>query len=130
MKTDHPNKSLKTIDEYVAQQVESVREKLEKLRQTIKKVAPNAEEVISYQMPAYKYNGILVYFGVFKNHIGFFPTSSGIEAFRHELTEYKCSKGTIQFSLDKPLPLDLIKKIVKFRVMENEEKLMMKKNKL
>jgi len=118
----------RTVDEFIIQQPVSIRERLEKLRTIIKKAAPKSEELISYQMPAYKQNGILVYFGAFKNHIGFFPTASGIEAFRHELTDYKTSKGTIQFPNDKPIPIDLITKIVKFRVKENEQRLKYKKS--
>ena len=95
---------------------------MKKLRQTIRKAAPEAEEVISYQMPAYKLQGMLVYFAAYKNHIGFYPTGSGIFAFKKELSIYECSKGTVRFPLDKPLPLGLIGKIVKFRVKENLEK--------
>lgn len=95
---------------------------LEELRQAIKLAAPAAEEVISYQMPAFKYHGVLVYFAAYKHHIGVYPTSSGIAAFKKELSVYKGAKGSVQFPLDKPLPLALIKKIVKFRVKENLEK--------
>jgi uncharacterized protein YdhG (YjbR/CyaY superfamily) len=114
--------SVKNVDEYIALQPTEVREKLEKLRQAIKKAAPKAEEVISYQMPAYKFHGMLVYFAAYKNHIGFYPTGSGIIAFKNELSVYEGSKGTVRFPLDKSLPLGLISKIVKFRVKENLEK--------
>lgn len=85
----------------------------------IKSIASDAKEVISYGMPAYRQNQILVYFAGYSKHIGFYPTSSGIEAFKEELSVYKTSKGTVQFPLDKPLPLDLISNIVKFRQEEN-----------
>jgi uncharacterized protein YdhG (YjbR/CyaY superfamily) len=110
------------IDRYIAVLPDKSREMAEQLRSTIKKAAPEAEEVISYGMPAYKLNGILLYFAVHKNHIGFYPMTAAIEAFKSELTEYKCSKGTIQFPHDKPIPFDLIEKIVKFRVNENLQK--------
>ena len=95
---------------------------MEKLRLTILNAAPKAEEGTSYQMPVFKQNGNLVYFGVFKNHIGFFPTASGINAFKEELSGYKLSKGTVQFPFNKPIPFNLVKKIVKFRVKETSEK--------
>lgn len=110
------------IDEYIRNSPEDVRETLKKLRSTIQKAAPKAEEVISYQMPAFKYHGMLVYFAAFKNHIGFYPTSSGIKAFQNEFSDYKWSKGAVQFPMDEPLPLGLISRIVKFRVKENTEK--------
>lgn len=97
----------------------NVREHLEKLRQTIQKAAPLSEEGISYHMPAYKFHGVLVYFAGYKNHIGFYPTGSAISAFKNELTNFETSKGTVRFSLDKPLPLALIGKIVKYRAQEN-----------
>jgi uncharacterized protein YdhG (YjbR/CyaY superfamily) len=112
----------KNIDEYIATAPENVRATLERLRLTIKKAAPKAEEVISYQMPAFKYHGMLVYFAAFKNHIGFYPTSTGIKAFQKEFSNYKWSKGGVQFPIDKPLPLGLITRIVKFRAKENAEK--------
>jgi uncharacterized protein YdhG (YjbR/CyaY superfamily) len=107
----------------------NVREKLERLRLTIKKAAPKAEEEISYMMPAYKFHGVLVYFGAYQNHIGFYPTGSGISAFKKELSVYEGSKGTVRFPIDKPLPLTLIKKIVRFRLKENEQKQLLKKKK-
>jgi uncharacterized protein YdhG (YjbR/CyaY superfamily) len=109
----------KTIDEYIAQFPEEIRKRLEEMRQTIKQVAPEAVETISYQMPAFRLNGILVYFAAFKDHIGFFPTASGVAAFKEEVTGYMTSRGTIQFPLDKPIPFDLVKQIVQFRKTEN-----------
>jgi uncharacterized protein YdhG (YjbR/CyaY superfamily) len=109
----------KTIDEYIKSYPENIRIILEKLRQTIHEAAPGAEEVISYRIPAFKLNGILVYFAAYKDHIGFYPTSSGINAFKSEITQYPVSKGTVQFPLDKPIPYGLVKKIVAYRVKEN-----------
>ncbi len=117
----------KTVDEYLKTFSPEVRSKLENLRQTIRKAAPKAEELISYQMPAYKYQGILVYFGAYKNHIGFYPTAKGIETFKKELSAYEGSRGTVRFPPDKLIPLGLISKIVKFRVKENEAKKKAKK---
>jgi uncharacterized protein YdhG (YjbR/CyaY superfamily) len=112
----------KTIDEYIATFPPNIQAILQQIRATIHKAAPDAEETISYQMPAFKQNGVLVYFAAFKNHIGFFPTAQGIEAFKDKLAAYKTSKGTIQFPLDRPLPLDLIAEIVRFRVKTNTSK--------
>ncbi|MBC7848528.1 MAG: DUF1801 domain-containing protein [Chitinophagaceae bacterium] len=109
----------KTVDEYMAASPVEVREKIEGLRKLIKKAAPKAEEVISYNMPAYKLHGILVYFAGYKTHIGFYPTPSGVEAFKKELANYDVSKGTVRFDVSKPLPTRLITDIVKFRVAEN-----------
>jgi len=117
----------KTVDEYLKPFPPGVRSTLEKLRQTIKAAAPKAEEMISYMMPAYKQNAVLVYFGGYKTHIGFYPTSSGIKAFKNELSAYEGSKGTIRFPIDKPLPLGLISRIVKFRLKETEAKKKTKK---
>lgn len=112
----------KDIDEYIRLFPDDIQALLQSLRQTIREAAPDAKETISYQMPAFKQNGILVYFAAFKKHIGFYPTSSGIEAFREELSAYEGSKGTVRFPIDKPLPLDLVRDIVKFRVQETLEK--------
>jgi uncharacterized protein YdhG (YjbR/CyaY superfamily) len=112
-------KAPKTIDEYIASYPKNVQAILEQLRQAVCEAAPEAEEVISYQMPAFKQRGILVYFGAFKDHIGFFPTASGVEAFKVELSGYAVTKGTVRFPLDKPMPLDLVKRIVRFRVKQN-----------
>ncbi len=111
-----------TIDEYIAQFPEDVRGILEQLRKAIKEAAPKAEETISYSMPAFKQNGILVWFAAFKHHTGFFPKVSAIVAFKEKLGKYKVSKGTIQFPLNEPIPYELVKDIVKFRVKENESK--------
>lgn len=102
---------------------------LKQLRTTIRKAAPEAEELISYAMPAYKLNGPLVYFAGYKNHIGFYPSTSGISAFKKELSVYKGAKGSVQFPLDKPLPLELVTKIVEFKVAENLQKVKEKKKK-
>ena len=112
-----------TIKSYFDSFPEQAREKLEIMRQTIKKAAPQAEELISYNMPAFKLNGILVYYAAYKNHIGFYPTASGIANFQKEFSGYKYSKGAVQFPINEPLPLELITKIVKFRVNENLIKL-------
>jgi len=111
-----------TIDEYIIQFPVEVQEMLQKLRDVIKKAAPEAKETISYQMPAFSLNGILVYFAVWKNHIGFYPTSSGMNAFKEELSQFKGTKSSIHFPLTMPLPNELISKIVKFRVAENNKK--------
>ena len=109
----------KTIDEYIQNYPEEVQKILEKIRQTIKEAAPNALEAISYQMPTYKLKGKnLVHFASFKNHIGFYPTPSGITAFKKGLSPYKQGKGSIQFPIDKPIPYELIREIVEFRVKE------------
>ena len=112
-------KQFKTIDEYIKTFPEDVQSLLEKMRQTIRKAAPEAEEVISYQIPTFKLKGNLVYFAAFKNHIGFYPTSSAIEAFKKELAPYKGAKGSVQFPMRKPIPYDLVKKITIFRRKEN-----------
>jgi len=112
-------KKFETVDEYIASFPKNVQVILEELRQAIKAVAPTAEETISYQMPAFKQNGVLVWFAAFKSHIGFFPKVSAIEAFKEKLSAYQTSKGTIQFPIDEPIPFDLIKEIVRFRVKEN-----------
>jgi uncharacterized protein YdhG (YjbR/CyaY superfamily) len=117
----------KNVDEYVASQPKNIRLVLNKLRSTIKSAAPKAEEVISYQMPAYKYNGMLVFFAAWQNHIGLYPAGR-LMAFEKELAGYERSKGTIKFPLDKPIPYNLISRIVKFRVKENEEKAALKKS--
>ncbi len=111
-----------SIDDYIAGFPESVQNKLQELRAAIKVAAPDAEEKISYQMPAFAQKGILVYFAAHKNHIGFYPTSSGIEKFKEELSTYEISKGAIRFPLDKSIPYELVKKIVSFRLQENLNK--------
>lgn len=121
----------KPIDEYILKFLPEIQEILKMLRKVIKEYAPNAEEKMSYQMPTFVLYGNLVHFAAYKNHIGFYPTPSGINAFKHELSEFKGAKGSVQFPIDKPIPYELISKIVKFRVAENikkaEDKL--KKNK-
>lgn len=112
----------KDIDTYIASQQVEVRERLEQIRQAIKNAAPKAEEMISYQMPAFKFHGMLVYFAAFKHHIGFYSLPSGNAEFEKELSVYKSGKGSVQFPLDKPIPYPLIRKIVKFRMKENLEK--------
>ncbi len=96
---------------------------LNEIRNVILDVAPNSEELISYKMPAFKLHGMLVYYAAYSNHIGFYPTGEGIEAFKSELGSLKFSKGAVQFAIDKPLPIDLIRKMVKFKVNRNLEKL-------
>lgn len=117
----------KSVDEYITSFPKNVQEILDELRKAIKESAPEAEEVISYGMPAFKLNGVLVYFAAHKNHIGLYPTASGITAFNKELSSYKHTKGTIQFPIDRPIPFDIVKRIVKFKVKENQAKF---KNKL
>jgi uncharacterized protein YdhG (YjbR/CyaY superfamily) len=121
--------SYHSIDEYIALFPENIQKSLEELRATIKASAPGVEEKISYQMPAFALKGILVYFAAWKDHIGFYPTSSGTQAFNKELSIYDGSKGTVKFPIGKPLPLDLISRIVKFRVAENLKKAVMKEKK-
>jgi uncharacterized protein YdhG (YjbR/CyaY superfamily) len=118
-----------SIDEYILKFPPEVQEILKNLRKVIKEAAPDAEEKISYQMPTFALHGNLVHFAAHKNHIGFYPTPSGINTFRQELSEYKGAKGSIQFPLEKPIPYQLISKIVKFRVAENIEKAEGKKKK-
>ena len=110
------------IDEYIAQFPLETQKLLEEVRQTIHKTVPEAKEVISYGMPAFKLNKILVYFAGYAKHIGFYPTGPGIEAFKDEFVDYKWSKGAVQFPFDKPMPLDLITRIVKFKVKQDLEK--------
>lgn len=110
------------IDTYIAGFPKNIRELLEQVRKTIKQAAPEAEETISYGIPAFKLHGPLVYFAAFKNHIGFYALPKTHEAFRNDFAVYKTGKGSVQFPLDKPMPLDLITKIVKYRVQENAQK--------
>ncbi len=112
----------KNIDEYIAGFPPEIQEKLEKIRDTIRKAAPKAEEAISYMMPTFKLHGNLVHFAAFKNHLGFYPGAAGIVAFQEELAGYETSKGTVQFPLDQRIPFGLITKIVKFRVQQNLDK--------
>ena len=109
----------KNIDEYIAGFPHDVQEILEKMRLTIRKAAPDAEETIKYQIPTFALKGNLVHFAAYKKHIGFYPTSTGIAKFKNELSVYEGAKGSVKFPLDKPIPFALISKIVKFRVKEN-----------
>ena len=113
----------KNIDEYIQTFPEEVQIILKKMRQTIRKAAPEAEEAISYQIPTFKLNGNLVHFAAFKNHVSFFPTARGVEAFKKELSRFKGSRGTVQFPLGRPVPYDLVRKITVFRRKENLEKM-------
>jgi uncharacterized protein YdhG (YjbR/CyaY superfamily) len=110
------------IDEYIGGFSNDVQEILEKIRITIQKAAPDAKEKISYAMPAFEQNGIVVYFAAFKNHIGLYALPTGHEAFKEEFLPFKSGKGSVQFPITKPIPYDLITKVVKFRVKENLEK--------
>jgi uncharacterized protein YdhG (YjbR/CyaY superfamily) len=112
----------KNIDEYIAMFSKDVQEILKALRATIKKAAPKAEETINYQIPTFTLKGNLVHFAAFKNYIGFYPTPTGIEKFKNELSAYENAKGSVKFPLDEPIPFDLISKIVAFRVKENLER--------
>jgi uncharacterized protein YdhG (YjbR/CyaY superfamily) len=112
----------KTVEEYFSAFPASTQGILEEVRNTIKRAAPDAKEVISYNMPAFKLNGVLVYYAAHKEYIGFYPTASPIMAFKDELSAYKWSKGAIQFPVDKQMPVDLITRIVQFRVREDMEK--------
>lgn len=116
------------IDEYIAGFPDDVQERLEQVRATIRKAAPEAEEAISYGIPTFKLNGNLVHFAAFKKHIGFYPTPTGIEEFRAELSKYKEGKGSVQFPFDQRLPLDLIRRIVLFRKEINSAKAVAKKS--
>ena len=109
----------RTVDEYISSFSKPVQAVLSQVRSAIREAAPAAEEVISYNMPSFRLSGMLVYYAAYKNHIGFYPTPSGIEAFKKELAGYEGAKGSVQFPIDEPMPLALIKKIVKFRVKEN-----------
>jgi uncharacterized protein YdhG (YjbR/CyaY superfamily) len=115
------------IDDYIAGFPADVQAILEKIRATIREAAPDATEAISYQMPTFKLEGNLVHFAAYKKHIGFYPTPSGIEAFKAELSQYKGAKGSVQFPLDQPIPYDLIRRITEFRVKENVAKAATKK---
>jgi uncharacterized protein YdhG (YjbR/CyaY superfamily) len=113
---------MNAIDKYISAFPEDVREILEQVRITIRNEAPEATETINYGIPTFQLNGNLVHFAGFKNHIGFYPAPSGIEAFKKELVEYDTSKGTVKFPINKKLPLTLITRIVKYRVKENLER--------
>jgi uncharacterized protein YdhG (YjbR/CyaY superfamily) len=111
-------KKVETIDDYIKAWPQEIRERLESIRRLVRRLAPDAQEKISYQMPTFDLDGNLVHFAAFKCHIGLFPTPSGVSAFEKELAGYEHAKGSIRFPLDEPLPLKLIEKIVRFRVKE------------
>ncbi len=121
------NTSINSIDEYIGTFPQEIQILLGQVRATIRQAAPEAEEAIKYAMPTFVFNGNLVHFAAFKHHIGFYPVPSGIEAFKKELSVYKGAKGSVQFPLDRPMPLELISKIVKFRMTENRLKAKSKK---
>ena len=114
--------NFQSVDEYITTFPEETQKILKEIRATIKAAAPNAEEKISYQMPTFFLSGNLIHFAAFKNHIGIYPTPSGTEAFKEEISQYQGAKGSIRLPLDKPMPLKLISRIVKFRVAENLQK--------
>jgi len=107
------------IDEYIVQFPEHIQQKLVEIKSIISEVLPDAEHVISYKMPAFKMKTVLVYFAGYENHIGFYPTATGIEKFNHEFGSYKWSKGAVQFPIDQPLPKELIQKITRFKLEED-----------
>jgi uncharacterized protein YdhG (YjbR/CyaY superfamily) len=115
-------KKFRTVDEYISALSGDARERLESLRNAIREAAPQAEEVIHYSMPAFESNGMLVWYAAFKDHVGLYPRASAIAAFKRELASYKTSKGAIQFPMAKDIPADLVRKIVRFRLQENEQK--------
>ena len=116
------DKDIQTIEQYIAGFSPEIQSLLEELRSVIREEAPEAEETISYQLPTFKLHGNLIHFGAFKNHIGLYPTPSGMEQFREALSAYENAKGSVKFPLNQPLPWDLIREIVRFRVNENLEK--------
>jgi uncharacterized protein YdhG (YjbR/CyaY superfamily) len=111
----------KNVDEYFSSLPANTKSILDEVRKTVREAAPQAKELISYNMPALKLHGVLVYYAAYKEHIGFYPTSQPIEVFKNELSAYKWSKGAIQFPIGQPIPFDLISKIVKFRVRQDSE---------
>ena len=120
-------KASASVDEYIATADPQAKKALKDIRKTIKGAAPEAEEVISYQIPGYKYHGMLVFFAAWKNHISLYPAPWGAESLKKEMSAFEGSKGTIKFPLDKPMPLTLIKKMVKYRLKENEMRASLKK---
>ena len=116
------NKKFKSVDEYIEELPDHAKDLLEEMRKAIKKAAPMAEELISYNMPGFKFQGMLVWYAANKEHIGFYPTPNPIKVFKEELAGYKTSKGAIQFPIERAIPATLIKNIVKFRINENLEK--------
>jgi uncharacterized protein YdhG (YjbR/CyaY superfamily) len=130
MKANTHNMEITTIDEYIATFEPAVRKTLNEIRALIRNEAPEATEKIAYRIPTFYLNGNLVHFAAFKTHYSFFPTSSGIDAFGEELAPYRTGRGTLQFPADKPLPWDMIQKIVRFRVRENLDRTKKKKTKM
>ncbi|HEV8286310.1 MAG TPA: DUF1801 domain-containing protein [Chitinophagaceae bacterium] len=126
---DSTRAKFKTVNEYLSTLPENTRYIVERLRKAIKQAASQSEELISYNMPAFKFNGMLVWYAAYKGHIGFYPTSSAIEVFKDELADYKTSKGAIQFPIEKAIPTTLIKNIVKYRVKENIQRVKAKEKK-
>ena len=120
---------INNVDDYIAGFPKETQKLLAQLRTAIRKAAPAAEEIISYRMPAYKYKGMLVYFAGYEHHIGFYPGAGGIANFKKDIAIYKSAKGSVQFPLDKPLPLQLVAKMVKFRATQNLQKEIIKKKK-
>ena len=121
-------KAAASVEEYIAAAEPKMKKALKDIRKTIKSTAPKAEEVISYQIPGYKYHGMLVFFAAWKNHISFYPAPWSADSLKKEMSAYEGSKGTIKFPLDKPMPVTLIKKMVKYRMKENEMKASLKKS--
>lgn len=121
-KMEENKTTINSIDEYILQFPHEIQETLQTLRKVIKEAAPQSEEKISWRMPTFVLHGNLVHFAAFKNHIGFYPGANGIDTFKNEISEYKCSKGGVQFPIKKPMPYELISRIVKFRVNENIKK--------
>src|SRR5665647_596239 len=119
MDNERARRQFKNIDDYIAMFPKNVQHKLNELGSAIKESAPEAEEAISYVMPTFELNGNLVHFAAYKRHIGFYPTHSGILAFEEKLSVYKHSKGAVQFPIDGPIPLDMVREMVRFRVKEN-----------
>ena len=124
------SKRFNSVDEYIKFLPAESKEKIIELRTLIKMAAPEAEELISYNMPSFNYYGRLVYYAAFKSHIGFYPMATGIAAFEKDISKFKWAKGSVQFPLNKPLPSSLITKIIRFRVKENREKYELKAKKL
>ena len=121
-------KAASSVDEYIATADPQAKKALKDIRKTIRETAPKAEEVISYQIPGYKYHGMLVFFAAWKNHISLYPAPWKAESLKKEMSAYEGSKGTIKFPLDRPMPLTLIKKMVRYRIRENEMKAALKKS--
>jgi len=121
-------KTYATVDEYIAIAEPKVKKALKDIRKTIKTAAPKAEEVISYQIPGYKYHGMLIFFAAWKDHISLYPAPWSADSLKKEMSVYKGSKGTIKFPIDEPMPLTLIKKMVKYRVKENEARAALKRS--